>query len=57
MDVFNELWSINVSQSLGPDGISTIFIKKCSIFLSPIITYLLSGKFSFCIPIFKKYDK
>ncbi|VVC45475.1 Reverse transcriptase domain, partial [Cinara cedri] len=68
MDVFNELWSINLKLSTGPDGISARFLKECSFILSPIITFLFNKslktdifpniwKFSFVSPIYKKGNK
>jgi hypothetical protein len=68
MDVFKEMWSINLNQPTGPDGISARFIKECSFILSPIITILFNKslktsifpniwKFSFLSPTYKKGNK
>jgi len=68
MEVFNELWSIMIHLSSGPDDISARFFKETSFILSDIINFLFNKslqtgvfhdkwKTSYVTQIFKKGDR
>lgn len=66
IDVFNQLWNINLNTSIGPDRISSIFLKECAFILTPIIItsifnkslccgyYPDNWKMSYITPVFQK---
>lgn len=37
IDIFNELWNINLKTSPSTDNISAIFLNKCAFVLTPVL--------------------
>lgn len=46
LNIFKELWNINYKTAIGPDDISSIFLKKCVFILTPVITSLFNKSLS-----------